>query len=142
MFSHTKQHTNERKFIQNLYTLQTPEDKWMRCLCNISKQTWPPGSLSIPYSLPGIAGLYPGNGLPFPQWLFPCVIQTSLLPTLIFFPFVPLAIWLLYLVHLSPFPPFLSPHSSGSCPLWTLPDVFTSSYPSLISIINISLHHT
>lgn len=119
---------------------------------NISKRTRPPGSPASlrPYLLQSMAGmpqplprtLQPSGWASLPPEALPYVIQTIWLLPLFYL----LPSWLLHLVPLSafslPLPSLLKWPSSGSCPLWTLPDVSVSGYAfSLLSTTHFLLHH-
>ena len=94
---------------------------------NTLERTWWLGSPSIRQSL-SVTGygchILPPTlnwaGLPFPQWLFP--MSPAILVTRPFYPFCPCG----RCTCVSPQLSCLSPHRlllTGSCPLWTLPDV-------------------
>lgn len=98
-------------------------DKGLRCLLMYPSRCWLPGSPSIPQSLPvtghswlAYPALYPefsnpGAGIPFPQLLFPYIIQT-------FGPRGPFGL----LAPGSLPHPISSRLGSRPCSLWTLPD--------------------
>lgn len=116
------------------------QDKWLGCLFDTSKQSWLPGSPSIPQPLCVTGSSWLAYSVPYSElsrsgsWaVLPYIFQTFWLPT----PFVSLPSWLPHLVPLSPFsfPSQLPqwPSSIWSCPRWILPDVPVSFYtlPSL-----------
>ena len=107
-------------------------DKWLRCLFNISKQTWTPDFPWIPHSLTVTGLFWLAYPVPYPEPSSPCwaaltyMIQPFWLPAI----FVPLG--LLAPAPGSsalPFPfPSLSSRGSGLFPLWTVQDVPGSGY--------------
>lgn len=126
-----------------------PWNKWLRCLLNISKQTWPLGSprilQSLPYLLQGMAGI----PCPLPQTLQPrgwVAPPPEALPYIIQ-PFWILTLFITFaLLAATPGPP-PPPHfpylpGSGPRPSWTLPDVFASvcSLPFIYRRLSPSLY--
>lgn len=95
----------------------------LRCLLNISKMTWPPGSPSLQSLIQGMARplpstLYPGLCSPRAGQIFPrdpSLYNPHILATL---PFVPLASWMLYLVPYSSLTLLLSSVALDSVCLW------------------------
>lgn len=123
----------------------------LRSLFNISKQTQPPRSPSIPQSLP-ITSMT-SIPLPPPQILQPRGQAALLLEALLnilqtFWWSIPLLSFVLLVAALGWFPflesPFshLSSHESGQCPQWPLPDVSASGYPLPFITVNILPHDT
>lgn len=110
------------------------QDKQLRILLTYQSRCWPPGSFSIPQSLPVTESSWLANLVPYPELLQPVAWDAFLTADIHYIIEIFLATWSFLsivlgqaallggqLLSLFPYPLFL--HGLMSRPLWTLPDI-------------------